>query len=95
MNLREALNAAESGSFVTNEYFDNDQSLHYYNGKFYYEDGAVITERFLQSEDFAVNGRWSVIATKEHVNQTVLKKMHEAHSGYSLIHGSYADCIQM
>lgn len=49
MNLDEALLSAKNGNFVTNEYFGHTQSLHYYNGKFYYEDGAVVPKEFLCS----------------------------------------------
>ena len=73
MNLQEALISAKDGNFVTNEYFDHTQSLHYYSGKYYYEDGAVVPESFLNSQNFAVNGKWSISIKKEDINFDKLK----------------------
>ncbi len=92
MNLERALRSAKEGNFVTNEYFDCGQSLHYYNGKFYYEDGSVIPEGFLDSQDFAVNGKWSITIKKEDIDFGRLKSMHEKSRGYMLTSGSYMDC---
>ena len=92
MNLREALLAAKDGNFVTNEYFDHTQSLHYYNGKYYYEDGAVVPEEFLNSQDFAINGRWNIAIEKRNIDFDKLKSMHEESRGYMLTDGSYMDC---
>lgn len=92
MNLEEALRSAKEGNFVTNEYFDSSQSLHYYNGKFYYEDGAVIPEEFLDSQDFAVNGKWSIAIKREDIDFGKLKSMHDKSRGYMLTSGNYMDC---
>lgn len=92
MNLKEALLSAKDGNFVTNEYFDYTQSLHYYNGKFYYEDGAVVPEEFLHSQDFAINGEWSIAIQKEDIDFDKLKSMHDRSRGYMLSSDSYMDC---
>lgn len=44
MNLREAFISAKEGNFVTSLMFDRNQSMHWYNRKYYYEDGAVVPE---------------------------------------------------
>ena len=36
MNLKEAFISAREGNFVTSTMFDRNQSMHYYNGKYYY-----------------------------------------------------------
>lgn len=92
MTLKEALQSAKDGNFVTNEHFDRNQSLHYYNGQFYYEDGAVVTPDFLYAQDFAVNGAWKISIRKENVNRNKLHDMHENNKGYTLQSGSYHEC---
>lgn len=92
MNLDEALLSAKNGNFVTNEYFGHTQSLHYYNGKFYYEDGAIIPKEFLCSQEFAINGEWSIAIQKEDIDFDKLKSIHDKSRGYMLSSGSYMDC---
>lgn len=92
MNLQEALISAKDGNFVTNEYFGHTQSLHYYRGKYYYEDGAVVPGEFLNSQDFAINGKWSISIEKENINFDKLKSIHESNRGYMLTSSSYMDC---
>lgn len=92
MNLNEALLSARDGNFVTNEYFDKTQSLHYYNGKFYYEDGAIVPQNFLKEQDFAVNGRWSISIDRDDIDIEKLKEMHEKYKGYMLTGDSYMNC---
>lgn len=78
--------------FITNEYFGHTQSLHYYNGKFYYEDGAVVPKEFLCSQEFAINGEWSIAIQKEDIDFDKLKSIHDKNRGYMLSSGSYMDC---
>lgn len=92
MNLNEAILSAIDGNFVTSEYFDADQSLHCYNHTLYYEDGAVIPDGFLESQDFAVNGKWSIAIPKENVDFGRLKEMHERNDPMMLSGESYMDC---
>lgn len=92
MNLEEALLSAKDGNFVTNEYFSHDQSLHYHRGKYYYEDGAVVPVEFLQSQDFAINGKWSIVIYKDNIDFDKLKSMHDKNGSYMLSSGSYMDC---
>ena len=54
MNLQEALKVAKEGNFVTNQFFYKNQSLHWYKGKYYYEDGAIVSRYFLFNEDWAI-----------------------------------------
>ena len=87
MNLNEALLSAREGNFVTNEYFDKTQSLHYYN-----EDGGVVPRDFLRGEDFAVNGKWSISINKDDIDCEKLKEMHDKYKGYMLMGDSYMNC---
>lgn len=93
MSLYNALALAREGHFVTNEYFDSTQSLHYWNGKYYYEDGAVVSASFLDGQTFATNGNWSIYANKENIDTDKLNNMHNKNKGYMLMSGSYNDCI--
>lgn len=92
MNLVEACVSAREGNFVTNDYFGPDQSMHYYNGTLYYEDGAVVTDEFLHSQEFAVIGKWRVSIPKENVDFDKLKAMHKKNGHMMLSSGSYMDC---
>lgn len=92
MNLDEALLSAKNGNFVTNQYFDKDQSLHYYNGEFYYEDGAVVTPKFLRNQNFATNCSWSIAIKNHEIDFEKLKVIHDSNKDYMLIDESYMDC---
>ena len=93
ITLPAALSAAEQGAFVSNTIFEEEQSLHFYNGKFYYEDGAVVSPYFLKEQDFAMNNSWFILANAEYVDKDKLKAMHESSNGRTLNKGSYNDCI--
>ena len=93
MNLKEALISAREGNFVTSTRFDSNESLHYYKGKYYYEDGAVVTEEFLFNADWTVQHPWEIRIPKEKVDFDKLKKMHDESKGYMLQERSYMDCI--
>lgn len=38
----------QCGCFITNVYFGAEESMHYYNGKYYYEEGAVVSESYME-----------------------------------------------
>ena len=94
ISLLEALEYARKGCFVTSSVFSTDQSMHYWNGKFYYEDGAVVPTEFLDKEDWAHDMPWRVVATKEQVDLDKLNKMHVDSHGYMLERNSYMECIR-
>ena len=94
ISLLEALEYARKGCFVTSSVFSTDQSMHYWNGKFYYEDGAVVPTEFLDKEDWAHDMPWRVVATKEQVDLDKLNKMHVDSHGYMLERNSYMECIK-
>ena len=56
MNLYQELQSAKDENFVTNPSFDSSQSLHYFNGKFYYEDVAVLYDDFIENSEETVLG---------------------------------------
>lgn len=93
MYLDGALNLARRGMFVTNNYFDEKQSLHFFDGKFYYEDGAVVTEEFLEQQEFAMGDSWSIKYSNLFIDYKKLKKMHEQSRGLMLQDKSYEDVI--
>lgn len=94
ISLLKALEYARNGCFVTSSVFSSDQSMHYWNGKFYYEDGAVVPIEFLDKEDWAHDMPWRVVALKEQVDQDKLNKMHVDSHGYMLESRSYMECIK-
>lgn len=96
MNLYQALQSAIDGNFVTNESFDSSQSLHYFNGKFYYEDGAVLSddfiENYLKKQPWAIANRWDIIIPKEEVDRNKLTQMHKESRGFMIPDRSYMEC---
>ena len=93
MVLYEALEYARKGCFVTCNGLENYESIHWYNGKYYFEDGAVVTKEFLENSFWAAKGNWRIKASEEDVDKEKLKKMHEESKGLMLFTGSYEDCI--
>lgn len=93
VNLEQALIFARDGHFVTNIHFDCEESLHFWNGKYFYEDGAIVSREFLESQEFASGDSWFVKYAKEKVNNEKLNDMHKRNTGYMLSEGSYEDCI--
>ena len=94
MNLYEALNSAEEGNFVTHRTFGADQSLHYYSGKYYYEDGAgFVSADFLESQDWAREG-WCIKYAADRIDREELQRIHENNRGYVLPEGSYESCLK-
>lgn len=94
MNLQEALLAAKEGHFVTNSYFGDSQSMHYYKGKYYYEDGAVVTREFLEKQKFAKGNSWSIKYDKSLIDTAILGIIHSTSGGLMLAMGSYEECIR-
>ena len=74
MTLEEALLKAKEGNFITNEYLDTYECIHYYNGKFYYEDGAVIPEDTMYENDYTKNANWRIKFTADQVDKEKLSK---------------------
>ena len=95
MKLNEAFKSAREGNFVTNQYFDSTQSMHYWNGNFYYEDGAVVTQEFLETQEFATNSEWYVKIPKEKVDVERLNKVHIDSRGLMLYtRAGYEQCVK-
>ena len=93
MSLNGALTSAKAGNFVSNQYFSSDQSLHYYKGKFYYEDGAVVTREFLETQDFAKGETWYTKKPFNEVDNCKLEEMHLKSNGCMLSGTSYEECF--
>lgn len=94
MTLEEALLKAKEGNFITNEYLDTYECIHYYNGKFYYEDGAVIPEDTMYENDYTKNANWRIKFTADQVDKEKLSNMHEKSQGLMLITSSYVEAIK-
>lgn len=94
LTLDDALASAKEGHFVTNSYFSSDQSMHYWNGKFYYEDGAVVTKEFLKKQQFAIKGGWAICISKHRVDKERLNKVHIDSNGMMLYtKAGYQQCV--
>lgn len=77
MNYISAMEEMEFGAFVTCKGFDNYESIHYYKGKYYLEDGAVVPLEWLEEKE-----DYKVIATPDQVNTALLSNMHTYYKGY-------------
>lgn len=93
MMLGEALENAREGCFVTCNGLASNESIHWHNGKYYFEDGAVVTEDFLYERSWAFEGDWYIKAFLDDIDIEKLNKMHENSNGLMLFAGSYEDCI--
>lgn len=93
MMLHEALADARKGCFVSCNGLERNESIHWYNGKYYFEDGAVVTEDFLEERSWAFEGIWYIKASEDDVDKEKLRMMHEDSKGLMLSTGSYEDCI--
>jgi hypothetical protein len=98
MNADEALEFAEKGNFVTHEGFDSDQSLHYWRGKYYYNDGAIVPPDFIHKNFCETNlyEGWSVKYTPEQIDSQMLDSLHEEF-GHLMIGSSgrsYEECYR-
>lgn len=89
MFFEEAIELAEKGYFVTNEYFNEDEFLLEYNGKYYYEDGSEIDVDWLREQDFAC-GSWSVFATPEEIDRVKLEELIQTDREY----GKFGVCVK-
>lgn len=94
LSLKEAISFAEEGCFVASQMFSPDQSMHYWGGKFYYEDGAVVPLEFFDDQDWAHNIPWRIVAFKDEVCAHLLNQMHQNSNGYMLENSSYMDAIK-
>lgn len=94
MNIEEALKVCEEGNFISNRYFDENQSMHYYNGEFYYEDGGVIGRHmpWLIKQDWAKTG-WRIKINKDCVDFNKLDTLHKKYKNTIMNSGeSYEEC---
>lgn len=96
MNLNEAILSASEGNFITHISFDRKESMHEYDGKLYYEDGADLTTSgfidALHQMAWAKEG-WEIKYPKERVDSNKLIEMHKD-AGHSMLYKqSYEDCI--
>lgn len=92
-NVYTATLMCQCGCFVSNEHFGAEESMHYYNGKYYYEDGAVVPESYMDGLNKEFKDTWYIKYTPDEVDEKKLSDMHRANGGYMLITGSYEDCV--
>lgn len=83
----------QCGCFVANEHFGAEESMHYYNGKYYYEDGAVVSESYVKVLNEEFKDTWYIKYTPDEVDEKKLGDMHRANDGFTLITGSYENCV--
>lgn len=95
----EAIDSAKEGNFLSNNNFDDKQSMHCYDGYLFYEDGSVLSGslvNIMYDEEWSKDG-WFIKYTKDKVNQNKLKEIHEEFKNRMLTmektYRSYEECI--
>ena len=92
-NVYTAALMCQCGCFMTNVHFGAEESMHYYNGKYYYEDGAVVSESYMEMLNKELGDTWYIKYTPDKVDVKKLSGMHRANDGYTLATGSYENCV--
>lgn len=92
-NVYTAALMCQCGYFITNVYFGAEESMHYYNGKYYYEEGAVVSESYMEVLNKKFGDTWYIKYTPDEVDIKKLSDMHRANDGFTLITGSYENCV--
>lgn len=92
-NVYTAALMCQCGCFMTNEHFGAEESMHYYNGKYYYEDGAVVSESYMETLNKEFGDTWYIKYTPDKVDVKKLSGVHRANDGYVLVTGSYENCV--
>lgn len=92
-NVYTAALMCQCGCFMTNVYFGAEESMHYYNGKYYYEEGVVVSESYMEILNKEFGDTWHIKYTPDEVDVKKLSDMHRANDGYTLVTGSYEDCV--
>lgn len=97
MNIAKAIITCKDGHFMTNNLFGSEQSIHYYNGKIYQEDGSIVDQSLLVKQGWSTHCDWFIKYNKDHINQKKLKEYHIMYSKdpikFTLDGKSFEDCI--
>ena len=97
MILDEAIKKACEGNFVSNKYFTAEESMHEYNDRLYYEDGAVLGSaliNIMHDENWSKDG-WYIKYSKEQIDRNKLNQLHKEFGGtmISSKNRSYEECV--
>lgn len=92
--LNDAILLCKCGCFVKHVLFDAEQSMHAFEGKLYYEDGACLSDEFLETLEEAYKYGWSIKYLPSQVDTHSLYTKHKFANGMMLRQGkSYEDCV--
>lgn len=85
------------GYFMAAEHFSPDQSIHYYHGEYYLEDGAVINYENMFNIEWVTESKYYILALPKDINKEEYDRLHEIQSHTrSMIDGineSYQKCF--
>lgn len=96
VDLNDAIVLCNLGFFMTHSNFDSNESMHYYNGRLYYEDGACLTTSGLIEHPLEwMESGWKIKACPHEIDFDKLKEMHDRAGDKMLSGKSYTDCIIM
>lgn len=91
-DLTTAVALCKAGYFVQHADFSSKESMHYYDGTLYYEEGTVVSIQFLRDSNLGEN--WRVKKNPLEINLMKLRDMHIEANGMMLDAGSYEECFK-
>lgn len=77
MTFDEALKKAMEGDFISSDKLDKEDHIHYYKGKFYFEDGTNFSMDYLMSIEWPIkDSNWYIYKDRSKVNRDILEAIH-------------------
>lgn len=91
-DLTTAIALCKAGYFVQHVDFSRKESMHYYNGALYYEDGTVITVQYLMDNN--LDNGWRIKKNPLEIDLIKLRDLHQKAQGTLLLDESFEDCFK-
>lgn len=93
MEFEDACSMCQLGFFMTNVNLESNESMHFYDGRIYYEDGACLSTSGLIDHPLQwMKTGWKIKASPHRIDFGKLAEMHEKSKVKSLTN-SYEECI--
>lgn len=90
-DLTTAVSLCKAGYFVQHVQFSNNESMHYYDGKLYFEDGTSVNVQYLQEQELF--DHWRVKKNPLEIDLIKLRNLH-AIAEESILEGSFEECFK-
>lgn len=78
MTFNEALKKAMEGDFISSDELDKTDHIHYYKGKFYFEDGTNFSMDYLMSIEWPIkDSNWYIYKDRSKIDKEILEAIHQ------------------